>query len=63
MLAFVREHEGVRTLAAFNMSLDSVEWQVPEGITLLEAPGVDAAALRDGRLHFPPHGAAYAALR
>ncbi len=62
LLAFVREHQGQRMLAAFNLSDTKVSWPAPAGIALLEAPGVDAAALRDGCLHFPPRGAAYAAL-
>ena len=63
ILAFVREHEGSRMLVAFNLGQASVEWHAPEGIELLEAPGASAATLRDGRLHFPPRSAAYAALQ
>ncbi len=63
ILAFVREHEGSRMLVAFNLGQASVEWRAPEGIELLEAPGASAATLRDGRLHFPPRSAAYAALQ
>jgi hypothetical protein len=29
---------------------------------LVAAPGVDAAGLREGVLHFPPRGAAFASL-
>ena len=62
VLAFVREHAGQRVLVAFNLSPEQVEWRAPEGLALLDAPGVDAATLRDGVLHFPPRGAAYARL-
>ena len=62
VLAFVREHDGQRLLVAFNLSPDPVAWTAPAGIELLPAPGADAASLRDGALHFPPRGAAYAIL-
>lgn len=62
ILAFVREYEGTRLLVAFNLSPAGIDWPAPEGVELLEAPGAAAATLRDGRLHFPPRGAAYAAL-
>jgi alpha-glucosidase len=63
ILAFVREHGGQRMLVAFNLSPERIEWRAPEGIALLDAPGVDTATLRDGALHFPPHGAAFAGLQ
>ncbi|MDQ3040442.1 MAG: alpha-glucosidase family protein [Pseudomonadota bacterium] len=63
LLAFVREHQGQRMLAAFNLSDTEVSWPAPAGIALLEAPGIDAAAMRDGCLKFPPRGAVYATLQ
>jgi alpha-glucosidase len=63
ILAFVREHDGVRMLVALNLSTSAVDWQAADGMAMLPAPGVDAAELRDGILHFPPRGAAYAALK
>ena len=62
VLAFVREHEGRRVLVAFNLSASIAEWTPPESVALLAAPGADAAVLRDGVLHFPPRGAAFATL-
>ena len=62
ILAFVREHGGRSVLVAFNLSAASVEWRAPDRIALLDAPGIDAAALRDGLLHFPPRSAAFATL-
>src|SRR5690606_34143692 len=62
LLAFVREHEGQRLLAAFNLSGDAVEWRAPDGIAPLAAPGPEAAAFDGGLLRFPPHGAIFATL-
>jgi len=62
VLAFVREHQGRRVLVAFNLSASAAEWTPPEPVALLAAPGADAAVLRDGVLHFPPRGAAFADL-
>ena len=62
ILAFVREHGGRSVLVAFNLSAASVEWRAPDRIALLDAPGIDAAALRDGLLHVPPRSAAFATL-
>ena len=63
ILAFVREHDGVRMLVAFNLSASAIDWKAPEGLVLLPAPGVGAAGLGDGILRFPPRGVAYATLR
>ena len=62
ILAFVREHEGRRVLVAFNLSASGIAWTPPQAVTLLDAPGVAAAELRDGSLQFPARGAAYAML-
>ena len=62
VLAFVREHEGQRILVAFNLSASEVVWQAPAGVALQAVPGVDGAESRDGVLHFPPRGAAFAML-
>ena len=62
VLAFVREHEGSRLLAAFNLSGSKVDWQAPTGAVLLPAPGADAATLADGVLRLPARAMAYAAL-
>ena len=62
ILAFVREHQGQQLLVAFNLSPDVIDWAAPAGLGLLSAPGVDSASLRDGVLHFPARGAAFATL-
>ena len=62
VLAFVREHQGQRMLVAFNLSPDAIAWTPPAGVSLLPAPGVDAARLHDGVLQFPPRSAAFASL-
>ena len=62
ILAFVREHDGERVLVAFNLSASAIAWTPPQAISLLDAPGVAIADLRDGSLQFPPRGAAYATL-
>ncbi len=62
LLAFVREHHGQRLLVAFNLSDAALSWHAPEVTALIDTPGIDAAALRDGKLEFPPRGAAYATL-
>ena len=62
ILALVREHQGQRMLVAFNLSPDAVAWTPPAGLGLLSAPGVESASLRDGVLHFPARGAAFATL-
>jgi alpha-glucosidase len=62
ILAFVREHDGVRMLVAFNLSASDIAWTPPKAITLLDAPGVAVAELRDDSLQFPPRGAAFATL-
>jgi alpha-glucosidase len=62
ILAFVREHAGQRLLVAFNLSASPVAWAAPASLSLLDAPGVEAAQLVDGHLHVPPRGAAYALL-
>ena len=63
LLAFVREHGDQRLLVAFNLSRQAIAWTPPAAsLVLLPAPGVDAAGLREGVLHFPPRGAAFASL-
>ena len=62
ILAFVREHQGERLLVAFNLSPQAIDWRAPASVTLLSAPGVEAADLRDDVLQFPPRGAVFAAL-
>ncbi|KQY54831.1 alpha-glucosidase family protein [Lysobacter sp. Root494] len=62
VLAFVRECGDQSMLVAFNLSSSPVSWQPPHALSPLAAPGVAAAELRDGILHFPPCGAAFAAL-
>ncbi len=57
VLAFIR-HDGQETLfCAFNMGLQPVDYDIPQGLALSEAgaPGSDTA-LNDGRLSFGPFG-------
>jgi len=62
ILAFVRRHAGRAMLVAFNLSEREVEWTLPEhaDATPIEAPGVNAGTIRDGRLVLPARGVLFA---
>ncbi|BCT93266.1 alpha-glucosidase [Lysobacter helvus] len=62
ILAFVRRHGDRAMLVAFNLSDAGVEWTLPKhaDATPIEAPGVDAGAIRNGRLVLPARGVLYA---
>ncbi|MFN3310859.1 MAG: alpha-glucosidase family protein [Thermomonas sp.] len=62
LLAFVREHAGQRLLAVFNLSSAPVAWPAFAAGALLAVPGPEAGHLRDGALHLPPRGVAFATL-
>ena len=42
--------------------MNNPDQQAPAGVALQAVPGVDGAESRDGVLHFPPRGAAFAML-
>jgi alpha-glucosidase len=64
VLAFVRADAGGELLVVFNLSADAVAWPLPPGLSprTVDAPGVAAGQLDDGRLRLPAHGAFYATL-
>jgi alpha-glucosidase len=62
VLAFVREADGQRLLAAFNLSDSAVDWPGFAGVALMDAPGAAAGTLHGGTLRLPARGAAFATL-
>jgi alpha-glucosidase len=64
LLAFVREHQGRRMLAVFNLSKDARDWTLPDGLSprWLDAPGPVAGVADAARLSLPPHAVAFAEL-
>ncbi len=60
-LAFEREQDGERMLLVFNLSENSLEWNVPpQWATAMQvqAPGVATGMFTDGRVALPAHGVA-----
>ncbi|GHA81731.1 alpha-glucosidase family protein [Cognatilysobacter bugurensis] len=64
VLAFLREHDGARVLAAFNLSSAAVTCTLPLDAPArpVEAPGVVAGRIEGGRIELPARGALFAAL-
>jgi len=64
VLAFLREFDGERVLAAFNLSDAAVQVELPDAGTArtLDGHGLPQGRLRDGRLELPPHGLLFARL-
>src|SRR5690606_6712112 len=61
VLAFVREHEGQRVLAAFNLSANAATLSLPEGQWQPQAiPGYAAAGLEGGQATLPGWGVLFA---
>ena len=62
ILAFVRRHGDRAMLVAFNLSEREVEWTLPmhADATPIEAPGVNAGSIRNGRMVLPARGVLYA---
>src|SRR5690606_39405223 len=61
VLAFVREHEGQRMLAAFNLSANAATLSLPEGQWQPQAiPGYAAAGLDGGQATLPGWGVLFA---
>jgi alpha-glucosidase len=64
VLAFVREHDGRKLLAAFNLSPRPVAWSLPEGSSprWVDLPGQAGAHVEGASLTLPAHAAAFAEL-
>ncbi len=64
VLAFVRELDGHRMLAAFNLSAESVAWEFPTGLApeTDEGHGLLAGHLDGSALRLPPRGVFFARL-
>jgi len=64
VLAFVREQDGQRVLAVFNLSAQSVPWALPEGSAaeLLDGHGLHSATVDGGILSLPPRGVFFASM-
>lgn len=65
VLAFVREADGQRVLAVFNLSAQPVTWSLPEGMPVdaLDGHGLPRVSLEGTRLSLPPRGVFFARAR
>ncbi|HJR72817.1 MAG TPA: alpha-glucosidase family protein [Luteimonas sp.] len=61
VLAFVREHAGDKILAAFNLSGEAVDVELPSlEMQLLDVHGLASGECADGRLSLPAHAVVFA---
>ncbi|MFS8064228.1 MAG: alpha-glucosidase [Luteimonas sp.] len=65
ILAFVRECDGVRLLASFNLSSTDSGWSLPDTVKIahpVDVPGVRNGVIDAGHLRLPAHGVLFATL-
>jgi len=65
VLAFTRSHAGDTMLVAFNLSADSVAFDLPAGLTAaaaLEGHGLLQGRIENGRVQLPGYGALFASV-
>ena len=64
VLAFTRHHADQSLLVAFNLSANTVQWEMPEGlqVEVMQGHGLLSGEIRDGNLHLPAHAVFFASL-